>query len=253
METSIFTQVIDVLDLTEGSHQIINGDRILGTQSNSKTSEEKAQLGDLDILVTSFTKEAPPSFESALPPETNVIQGTKKADNIVGTNADDHIFGKKGNDFINGGKGNDKLYGQEGDDTLIGGKGNDLLVGGGKSGELDQLYGGKGKDTFSLVNGSDPGYLNDDGSLDDGVNNRGFAVIHDFKLGQDKVQLAGFAAHYALVPVFWGQSFGSASKVDTAIIYKGPEQDKSDVVGVLKDVSLSSAYLEIPETFTYVN
>lgn len=96
---------------------------------------------------------------------------------------------------------------------------------------------------------ADPGYLNDDILNPSG--SRGFALITDFQLGEDIIELDGYAAHYQLTNVFWGQSFGSANQVDTAIVYIGPEQDKFDVVGVLQDVSLSSAYLQT-NAFTYM-
>ncbi|HEY9663080.1 MAG TPA: hypothetical protein V6C65_31940, partial [Allocoleopsis sp.] len=59
------------------------------------------------------------------------------------------------------------------------------------------------------------------------------------------------AAHYELKPISWGQSFGNAGIADTAIVYVGANQDQYDVVGVLQDVSLTSAQLQIPTTFTY--
>lgn len=228
MATSNTVQIIDAVELTEGTREryILEDDRILG---------RRAEVAE-DSLDNLF---AAPS---------TIAQGKKgkKAKPLT-------LEGTDGDDVLKGKKGNDKIYGKGGDDTLIGGKGNDFIVGGGESGTFDKMTGGKGKDVFSLVyqDGS-VGYINDD-SLDSGAENRGFAVITDFKLGEDKIQLSGFSAHYELVPVFWGQSFGSASAADTAIVYKGPEQDKFDVVGVISDKSLSSAYLDIPQSFTYVN
>jgi hypothetical protein len=247
MSATNFVQLMDALELTEGNQDrySLKEDPILG----QRETPSKGDLGDrLEDLISPSGSLEPPSspiedifsFDAAPAlAQKKVVKGKV----IRGTNKDD---------ILRGTKGDDKIYGKGGSDILIGGKGNDFLAGGGQSGTRDQLTGGKGQDTFSLVqkNGS-PGYLNDD-ALDDRPS-RGFAIIHDFKFGEDKIELSGYASHYDLVPVFWGESFGSTSKADTAIIYKGPEQDKTDVVGVLKDVSLSAAYLQIPEAFTYVN
>ncbi|HEY9657099.1 MAG TPA: hypothetical protein V6C65_01450 [Allocoleopsis sp.] len=185
---------------------------------------------------------------------------------LNGTNSNDIINGTFENDIIDAKKGNDNVFGGAGDDQLFGGKGNDYLNGSGPTlggsgigaGEYDELTGGEGADTFSLVADlfqkgtqqiANPGYIQDDQLNTTG--SRGFAVIKDFNLTQgDKIQLDGFAAHYELKPISWGQSFGSAGIADTAIVYVGPEQDKYDVVGVLQDVSLTSAQLQLP-TFTY--
>jgi Ca2+-binding RTX toxin-like protein len=197
----------------------------------------------------------------------DILYGNEDTDVLFGNAGDDSLYGNQGNDSLFGGKDQDVLYGQEGDDLLVGEYGNDFLNGGGGSGEFDILtgdaadaVGDTGQDTFSLVTNisilasgqrvADPGYLNDD--VLNSSNSRGFAEITDFQLTDgDKIELDGFAAHYKLVDVFWGQSFGSADKVDTAIVYTGPEQDKFDVVGVLRDVSLSSASLQT-DTFTYL-
>jgi Ca2+-binding RTX toxin-like protein len=179
----------------------------------------------------------------------DILYGYGGDDTLNGGNGNDKLYGGDGNDKLYGGKGHDWLYGGAGSDFLDGGEGNDFLRGGGATlgvGELDTLTGGKGADTFSLVDDfGNPGYANDD------IN--GFALIKDFNMAHgDKIQLDGFASHYQLTSVFWGQSFGSSSLQDTAIMYIGPEQDKFDVVGVLQDVSLSSSYLEIPTVFNFV-
>ncbi|GAB4377253.1 MAG: hypothetical protein Kow00121_26150 [Elainellaceae cyanobacterium] len=194
------------------------------------------------------------------------IAGSFGNDSLYGGAGHDEVYGGVENDLVYGEAGNDYLLGQLGDDQLFGGDGNDYLNASGPTangvrgyGEYDELTGGKGADTFSLATDlfkqgnrlvGNPAYLEDD-QLNI-TNSKGFAVIKDFNLHEgDKVQLDGFAAHYELVSVFWGQSFGSASKADTAIVYKGSEQDKFDVVGVLQDVSLNSAHLHIPTVFTY--
>ncbi|HEY9831565.1 MAG TPA: calcium-binding protein [Stenomitos sp.] len=150
---------------------------------------------------------------------------------ITGTQYDDVLRGGVGNDALNGGNGNDFLQGGSG---TIG------------VGELDTLTGGQGADIFSLVDKfGNPAYATDD------IN--GFALITDFNMAQgDTIQLDGFASQYQLVSVFWGQSFGSATMQDTAVVYIGSEQDKFDVVGVLQDVSLSNTSLQNPAVFNFI-
>ncbi len=48
----------------------------------------------------------------------NIIDGTRRGDNIVGTSGADNINGRGGDDFINGGLGNDILTGGTGNDTF---------------------------------------------------------------------------------------------------------------------------------------
>lgn len=200
--------------------------------------------------------------------DNDMLSGDLGDDLLSGNLGVDVLYGEQGNDTLFGGKGNDLLFGGEGDDILSGDFGDDYINGGGGSGEFDILTGDAlfdpagdiGQDTFSLATNvfhrgtpqvtADPGYLNDD--VLNPIGSRGFAEIADFQLTDgDKIELDGFAAHYQLTNVFWGQSFGSADKVDTAIVYIGPEQDKFDVVGVLRDVSLSSASLQT-DAFIYL-
>ncbi len=204
-------------------------------------------------------------------PNNDTLKGTEQADVITGFAGNDTIFGKGGNDYLFGnqgddklfgGKGNDFLYGNEGNDKLFGEKGDDFLQGYGGVGisEYDELTGGAGKDTFSMVDQfGNPAYLNDD--YLDGSSPTGFANITDFKLGEDKIQLDGFHTHYRLISVFWGQEFGNADTdqtFDAALVYIGAEQDKQDVVAVLQDVSAQfvqnnhSTLLNDPTYFTFI-
>ena len=119
-------------------------------------------------------------------PQPNQIDGAGGNDRISGFASDDHLIGGEGddslkggteNDLIEGGAGRDFLLGGKGMDTLSGGADNDLLKGGtqddmlmGDAG-LDRLYGNKGVDTFVLQA------------------DMGLDTIHDFKLGEDILQL----------------------------------------------------------------
>jgi Ca2+-binding RTX toxin-like protein len=211
----------------------------------------------------------------------DILNGLGDADSLWGGTGNDRLFGGDGNDFLDGEAGNDLLDGGFGNDTLNGGTGNDTLLGGNgddmldggagndvlrsyglfnsTSNEYDELTGGGGRDTFNLTdaNGS-VAYFNDD-DLDA---SRGFALIKDFKTTErDKIVLDGFAQHYRLESVSWGKDFGkadTASKIDVAIVYTGPNQNQySDVVAVLQDVSSQfvsnpAAYLNNPAVFQFL-
>lgn len=72
-----------------------------------------------------------------------LIEGTKKDDDIEGGDDDEVIKSGKGNDKVDGGKGNDQIDGGSGKDLLKGGSGDDDIRGGGGD---DDIRGGSGKD-----------------------------------------------------------------------------------------------------------
>jgi hypothetical protein len=110
--------------------------------------------------------------------EKDVIDGGAGDDNLLGGDGNDRLLGGMGDDTLEGGAGKDKLLGGEGkdtlnggldDDKLVGAAGDDILTGGGGR---DKMVGGSGKDTFVLSSGE------------------GFAVINDFRAGEDLLGLA---------------------------------------------------------------
>ncbi len=135
------------------------------------------------------------------------IYGLQGNDFLSGLNGNDQIFGGDGNDQIFGDSGNDKIYGEGSSDKLLGGDGNDLLDGWYKSfqaGQIDELTGGKGSDTFVL------------GDKTDGVYylGNGYAKIQDFRLSEgDKLQLTGNIKDYSI-------SLGSSSSLSLGLNYK---------------------------------
>ena len=58
----------------------------------------------------------------------NVINGTRRDDELIGTTADDQLRGYKGDDIIYGGPGDDAISGEKGNDILSGGSGEDHFV-----------------------------------------------------------------------------------------------------------------------------
>ena len=179
----------------------------------SKTGDDQIVSGDGDDTVISGRGD-------------DTVWGGDGRDTIRGNEGDDIINGGAGNDIIYGGKGNDIIYGQEGNDLLQGGESDDVLygdlgddiVGGGKGNDL--LYGGLGNDILKAGPGNDTlhGGLGNDilrGSLgndiiygDEGddtlwggegqdifvfTENSGNDLIKDFELGEDVIDVGGFA------------------------------------------------------------
>ena len=88
---------------------------------------------------------------------SDVIHGGSGNDVLRGGAGNDKIYGHAGDDTLRGGKGDDELYGQKGRDRLDGESGSDILRGGAGidhlialDGVFDQLFGGKGDDTFDV-------------------------------------------------------------------------------------------------------
>lgn len=157
--------------------------------------------------------------------------------------------------LVNGTKFNDILNGTYGDDVINGKKGNDRIQGYkaavSSAGQYDELTGGAGADTFVLTDEyGRVGYSNNGGETSDDYlttgGSRGFALIKDFDPAitgpkKDTLELDGFAQHYQLVKVNWGQDFGKANNAkrqDYAVVYVGSNQNnRNDVIAVLQDLS----------------
>ncbi|MCB8765102.1 polysaccharide deacetylase family protein [Planktothrix agardhii] len=126
----------------------------------------------------------------------DLLNGDAGNDTLSGGVGNDKLSGGADNDKLNGNAGNDLLNGDAGKDTLNGGDGDDTLIGvdstsatPGKE-EIDVLTGGQNKDRFVLGDSSQA-YYNDTGSGD-------YALISDFKLNNDTIQLYGSASNYQL-------------------------------------------------------
>ena len=92
-------------------------------------------------------------LENYKPPTIkDIINGSKKDDELAGTKKSDFITGNRGDDTLSGSKGNDVLLGDQGNDFLNGSNGKDYLDG---SKGIDTLVGGKGADVFQISKGID--------------------------------------------------------------------------------------------------
>ncbi|MFB2876093.1 CHAP domain-containing protein [Floridanema aerugineum] len=154
-------------------------------------------------------------------------------DTVTGAGGSDTLRGDSGNDLLYGNDGNDLLYGGTGNDTVIGGAGNDVLDGfyySGLSGngEVDNLRGDAGADTFVIGDYYGKGYLGNS-----------WAVIQDFSKSQaDKIKVQGSLSQYQLRS---GSLYGYSSN-DTAIVLSS---NTSEVVAVALGVSTSNGSIQL--------
>lgn len=189
---------------TDGDDLLMGGgkvDKVNGGLGNDKIRGQKGNdvlLGDIgdDFLVGDVGDDS--------------LDGGVGNDQLFGGVGKDTLMGGESNDLLDGGQGKDKLYGGLGNDVLLGGNASDLLVGSQAQAtqvesatmpailplpEVDQLTGGRGKDTFVLgvaVNGTSPAtvFYNSNADAD-------YALITDFSQ-LDRIQLTGAATDYTL-------------------------------------------------------
>ncbi|MEA5598404.1 hypothetical protein [Rivularia sp. UHCC 0363] len=176
--------VVDFTDVT--TFDIDYYKNFLYDEINTSIFKYINDFGDYDAQNSNFTL---PGYGNA---QDYILYGTLNPNSIDGGNGNDQIYGLQGNDSLTGLNGNDSLYGGGGSDQLIGGDGKDVLDGWYKSfeaGQIDELTGGKGRDTFVLGNETDGVYYLGDGN----------AVIKDFRLLEgDRLQLTGNIKDYSI-------------------------------------------------------
>ncbi|MFL0791076.1 MAG: hypothetical protein AB8E87_12755 [Prochlorococcus sp.] len=122
--------------------------------SNNIWSSDQLTLRNIDAI--SFTDQVlflKPYKVHENKPKGKTLNGTQKKDRLTGTNGDD---------VINGYGGQDKIKGQGGEDTIN--------PGNHTKGKPDTVWGGSGKDTFI-------------------INNKSWAVIKDFNIDEDILDL----------------------------------------------------------------
>jgi RTX calcium-binding nonapeptide repeat (4 copies) len=132
---------------------------------------------------------------------------------------------------------NDTLTGTSSDDVLWGGLGNDTLTGANAStagvGEIDILIGGGGQDKFVLGDATSVFY-DDRKSATAGLQD--YAIVTDFNIAEDTIQLKGAASDYTLGAIpskfgFTGTAIYKSASGGTAV----PE-----LIGTVIGVSVSS-------------
>ena len=191
----------------------------------------------------------------------DILRGGNGDDRVNGGAGNDLLFGEGNSDLLNGDDGDDILDGGEDDDALFGGSGNDLLFGNNGNdrligmsvdnepqvvgkGEIDTLTGGLGNNTFVLgafiINGNTSVFYNDGDPSTTGIED--YALITDFKINNDQIELIGEASNYSL----------GASPSDlppgTAIFLNDETQE---LIGIVSGVSSSELNLSNPNQFIF--
>jgi Ca2+-binding RTX toxin-like protein len=110
-------------------------------------------------------------------------------ENILTGEGDDKLTGSAGANDLDGGAGTDSLNGGAGNDTLAG----CFFGANGGGNEIDTLVGGSGADLFQL--GWSGGRFYDDGT-NSNAGRTNYALITDFTVGTDRLQLDGSASGY---------------------------------------------------------
>lgn len=170
--------------------------------------------------------------------DDDLIRGNGGDDHLSGNRGDDTIFGGTGQDILMGQRGDDDLYGGLGNDTIHGGRGDDVLVGVDPSavnpgeGEIDILTGGFGADEFHLGDALGAYYTSSTGIVS-------YALITDFDITQDVIQLQGSAADYQL-----GTPAGTGFPTGIGI-YRGATELIAIVQGVTSLNFSSSAFVYV--------
>jgi len=183
----------------------------------------------------------------------NVIVGAASNDTIYGYAGNDVVDAAGGNDYVDGGIGNDLLFGGLGNDTVVGGAGFDTLSGVRRSadpglglGEQDRLIGGADADLFLLGDGIGV-YYSDNNPATSGFGD--FAIISDFSVGIDRIQLNGLSTNYAIGTATGGGFTGAGIFRDDDGIAGLSAND--ELIGILSGISPASLILN-SSTFAYV-
>ncbi|HEY9621028.1 MAG TPA: hypothetical protein V6C78_11700 [Crinalium sp.] len=172
----------------------------------------------------------------ALGKNLTLVDNLNNLDGLRGGKGNDTLLGLGGDDLLVAGAGNDTLYGGTGSDRLFGEDGNDQLTGVGQNdsgaGTVDEFTGGAGKDKF-VVGGAKRAFYAKGGELD-------YALIHDFKAGQDKIQLHGKKGDYKLIKTEVA-GIGSHDDVRGIGIFTKQGELVGVVEGAVKGLSLSNS------------
>jgi Ca2+-binding RTX toxin-like protein len=208
------------------------GYAILGNSANNSLDFRRTTLVNVPYVDGGIGDD---DIKGSIASET--LRGGTNNDKIDGNDGNDTLYGDAGLDELKGGKGTDQLFCGDGNDKLQGEDDNDVLIGGTGS---DQLEGGNGEDTLIGVDpnsaiagrneidvlkgnsGNDLFVLGDSTRIyyDDGIiSNAGlndYALIDDFKSGEDKIRLKGSISNYVLSPASSGLPGGTAIYLKTS-------------------------------------
>jgi Ca2+-binding RTX toxin-like protein len=154
-------------------------------------------------------------YGSAVNSITVVLADGQTAGTASGTDIGSDLFFNIEN--VSGGSGSDIISGNSAWNAIDGGAGNDVVCGtnrviNGGRGQVDTLTGGTGVDVF-VIGGAAAGRFYDDGAAGAGRND--YALVTDFTVGQDRIQLKGAASQYFLGATGINGESGSGVYFDT--------------------------------------
>ncbi|WP_287630505.1 MULTISPECIES: bluetail domain-containing putative surface protein, partial [unclassified Microcystis] len=158
------------------------------------------------------------------------ITGTQFDDTLQGANLDDILIGGGGKDTLTGGAGNDSITGVNSQSTTPG------------KGEIDNITGGTGRDTFILGDVNWIGY--DDGNTTSAGNND-YALITDFKPTDDIIQIRGSSSDYLL----------TVSGSNTNLYINKPGSEPDELIAVINNqtaLSLTASYFSYVSTLSTI-
>lgn len=170
--------------------------------------------------------------------ERDAIFGGANNDILKGGAGEDNLLGGSGQDLLNGGIGFDRLSGDGGNDLLVGGADIDHLNGYGtlvnNQSQFDTLVGGAGADRFILGGSWGVSYVE---------TGDGYAVIHDWKAVEDKIEFSGSANQYSLE--FKSVSGIGSNASDTEIYYTNANgaRDRIAIVRDTNDVNIARDFV----------
>jgi Ca2+-binding RTX toxin-like protein len=160
----------------------------------------------------------------------DTIRGGNGIDNLFGGSGSDSLSGEVDNDTLTGGFGNDNLDGGEGDDKLIGVDSTTAGSGVGfGAGEVDTLTGAPGSDTFVLADTTRVYYSDGDPLT---IGDSDYALITDFNVSEDTIQLQGSADLYSLD--FFTSTTGT---IDALLIYDPGVTARGEAIAILQNAS----------------
>ncbi len=213
-------KTIGVFDKIIGA---VNQENSIDATNELYTNGIKNVLGSLDINLANNSLKI-----NANIPNTDGVLGIQNRQieiinfvNVIGSKNDDKIVGSDKKCKLTGGGGND---------TITGGNKNDRITGSDSTargiGEVDTLTGGGGRDKFILGDKNGAYYI--------GKGKDDYALITDFNLFQDSINLGGFKNY----------SFASGGN-NTIDLYSGKDVNTRDLIAKIQlsdGISSNNAY-----------
>jgi Ca2+-binding RTX toxin-like protein len=209
------------LDILQGG---VGDDAYITDEPGENISEYANEGTDIIRTSVSYTIEGLANIENVSLTGTNNVNTTGNSLNnkLIGNSSNNMLTGKGGDDTLEGSGGDDSLNGDDGDDYLVGVNPKDASPG---TDEIDIFKGGAGADIIILGDATKTYY-------DDGNNRTNgkfdFALIKDFNIGKDKIQLFGPRENYLLLSSPIDEIFG------TGIFLNRPGDEAAELIAIVE-------------------